>query len=105
VFCAFGFIFFPRACHVFLSDGTLEDRTPDVPSDNLVYKNFSWTNAKYQTPKLYIDNNLIDSKHYTRYNTSGRLSFNSSLPSISSYTFDQVKIKYFGVLENTNLSM
>jgi hypothetical protein len=78
--------------YVFLSDGTLEDRTPDIPSDNLVYKNFSWTNAKYQTPKLYIDNNLIDSKHYTIYNTSGLLSFNSSLPSISSYTFDQVKI-------------
>ena len=79
--------------YVYLSDSTLEDRNPNDNAENLVYKNFAWTDAKYQTPKLLINNILIDSKYYSVYNTSGILSFNSSLPNISSYTYDQVIIK------------
>lgn len=78
--------------YVYLSDGVLEDRNQNDNMANLVYRNFSWSLSKYQTPELFINDNKINPKYYTINNDSALLYFDSSLPSISSYNYDDVKI-------------
>ena len=79
--------------YVHISDGITEDRSPNDNKAELVYRNFSWSNAKYQTPELYLSGNKINPKYYTLDNDSALLYFDSSLPNISSYTYSDLKIK------------
>ena len=83
--------------YVYLSDGVLEDRSPNDNMASLVYRNFSWSLSKYQTPELYIDENIINPRYYTINNDSALLYIDSTLPSISSYTYDKIKIKLSSV--------
>ena len=87
--------------YIYLTDGVLEDRNPDDNAASLVYRNFSWSLSKYQTPELFIDENEINPKYYTINNDSALLYFDSALPSISSYNYDQVKIKLSSVGKET----
>jgi hypothetical protein len=87
--------------YVYLTDGVLEDRNPNDNMASLVYRNFSWSLSKYQPPKLFISGNEINPKYYTINNDSALLYFYNTLPSISSYTYDQVKIKLSSVGKET----
>jgi hypothetical protein len=83
--------------YVYISDGILEDKNPNDNMAQLVYRNFSWSLSKYQTSELFIDGNKINPKYYSVNNDSALLYFDSTLPQISSYTYDQVKIKLSSV--------
>lgn len=79
--------------YVYISDGVLEDRNPNDNNAELVYRNFSWSKSKYQTPELYLSDNKINPKYYTLNNDSALLHFDETLPNISSYTYNNLKIK------------
>ena len=78
--------------YVFLSDGQTSDRNPNDNVTEYKYNNFSWSEAFYNEPKLYVDNSLVDSKYYTLGPGSAKLTFKNSFPNLHNYTYDQVKL-------------
>lgn len=67
-----------------LSDGTLEDRNPEDNNAELVYANFSWSEAEYTEIKVYLNDELISPKHYEIHPSSGVIKFQQSF--IDNYT-------------------
>ena len=78
--------------YVFLSDGQTTDRNPNDSITDYKYNNFSWSEAFYNEPKLYVDNQLIDPKHYSVGAGSAKLTFKNSFPNLNDYTYGQVKL-------------
>ena len=68
----------------FLSDSTLEDRTPEDTNSELVYANFCWSDAEYTDIKVYLNDELISPKHYEIHPSSGMIRFLQSF--VDNYT-------------------
>jgi hypothetical protein len=64
----------------------------DSPHHDESFGYFSWSEAFYNEPKLYVDNQLIDPKHYSVGAGSAKLTFKNSFPNLNDYTYEQVKL-------------
>ncbi len=96
--------------YVFLSDGTVADRNLNDSITEYKYNNFSWSEAFYTEPKVYVNNLLINPNLYTIGPGSAKLQFKNSFPNLDNFTFDQVKViieetgkEYTGYLNSGNI--
>ena len=93
-----------------LSDGTIAQKTNPDGSIYDYYVPFSWGAYEYTVNGVYINDELIDSVHYSLSNTSGTIYLNKSFPNYSNFTFEDLVVKIdrnqaeiTGNLKNTNI--
>lgn len=76
-----------------LSDGTISQNTNPNGSIFDYYVPFSWGEYEYNIKGVYLNDELLDSVHYSINNTSGTIYLNNSLPNYSNFTFQDLVVK------------
>ena len=78
--------------YILLSDGNITQKVNDDGSISDIYSRFTWTNYKYRTAKVYLNNALVDEKDYEINPFSGTIYLNRSLPNFDDYTFEDLEV-------------